>query len=55
MTGAVNGEVKIGGRARTFTLRLPRGAAPDALVVVLHGNHPSVRASPRQSTSAPPW
>lgn len=40
MTDAVNGEVKIGGRARTFTLRLPRGAAPDALVVLLHGNHP---------------
>lgn len=40
MTDAVNGEVKVGGRARTFTLRLPRGAAPDALVVLLHGNHP---------------
>jgi polyhydroxybutyrate depolymerase len=40
MTDAVNGEVKSGGRARTFTLRLPRGAAPDALVVLLHGNDP---------------
>jgi polyhydroxybutyrate depolymerase len=40
MTDAVNGEVKIGGRARTFALRLPRGAAPDALVVLLHGNNP---------------
>lgn len=37
---AVNGEVKLGGRARAFTLRLPHGAPPDALVVLLHGNHP---------------
>jgi polyhydroxybutyrate depolymerase len=52
MTGAVNGEVKIGGRARTFTLRLPRGAAPDALVVVLHGNHPEASGNQmRQWTS----
>jgi polyhydroxybutyrate depolymerase len=40
MTDAVNGKVKTGGRTRTFTLRLPRGAAPDALVLLLHGNHP---------------
>ena len=40
MADVVNGELKLGGRARTFTLRLPRGAAPDALVLLLHGNHP---------------
>jgi polyhydroxybutyrate depolymerase len=40
MTDVVNGELKLGGRARAFTLRLPRGMAPDALVVLLHGNHP---------------
>jgi|SRR5580692_8410865 polyhydroxybutyrate depolymerase len=40
MTDVVNGEVKIGGLARTFILRPPRGAPPDALVLVLHGNQP---------------
>jgi polyhydroxybutyrate depolymerase len=40
MADVVDGELKAGGRARTFTLRLPRGAAPDALVIVMHGNHP---------------
>lgn len=40
MTDVVDGELEVGGRARTFVLRLPRGAAPDALVVLLHGNHP---------------
>jgi polyhydroxybutyrate depolymerase len=39
----VAGELKIGGRERTFTVRLPH-AAPDArqvpLALVLHGNHP---------------
>jgi polyhydroxybutyrate depolymerase len=41
----VTGELKIGGRARTFILRLPRGAAPEALVLVLHGNHPEACGS----------
>jgi len=36
----VDGELKIGGRARSFTLRLPRGTEPDALVLLMHGNHP---------------
>jgi polyhydroxybutyrate depolymerase len=40
MADVVDGELKVGGRARTFSVRLPREAAPDALVVVLHGNHP---------------
>src|SRR5450755_1765824 len=40
MIDVVNGELKIGGRARAFALRLPRGAPPDALVLLLHGNHP---------------
>lgn len=34
----MHGELKIGGRVRTFTVRVPREA--EALVVVLHGNHP---------------
>lgn len=40
MTDVVHGELKLGGQARTFTVRLPRGAPPDALVLLLHGNHP---------------
>lgn len=40
MTGVVHGELKLGGHARTFTVRLPREAPPDALVLLLHGNHP---------------
>jgi polyhydroxybutyrate depolymerase len=39
----VDGELSIGGRARTFTIRLPRVAPDDRpmpLVLVLHGNHP---------------
>jgi polyhydroxybutyrate depolymerase len=40
MTDVVNGELEAGGRTRTFTLRLPSAGAPDALVLVLHGNHP---------------
>jgi polyhydroxybutyrate depolymerase len=40
MTDVVNGELKLGGRARTFTLRLPRGTAPGGLALLLHGNHP---------------
>jgi polyhydroxybutyrate depolymerase len=40
MTEMVNGEVKIGGQARTFMVRLPGGAPPDALALVLHGNQP---------------
>jgi polyhydroxybutyrate depolymerase len=42
MADVVNGELKVGGRARTFIMRLPREAAPDALVLVLHGNHPEM-------------
>jgi polyhydroxybutyrate depolymerase len=40
MTDVVNGEVRLGGLTRTFTVRPPRGATPDALALVLHGNHP---------------
>ena len=40
MTDVVNGELKIDGLARTFIVRPPRGAAPDALALLLHGNHP---------------
>lgn len=40
MTDVVNGELEIGGRARSFIVRLPRGAPPDVLVLALHGNHP---------------
>jgi polyhydroxybutyrate depolymerase len=40
----VTGELKIGGRARTFIVRLPRGA-PTALVLALHGNHPDANGS----------
>jgi len=39
--GVVAGELTVGGRARTFALRLPRdtsGGIP--LMLVLHGNHP---------------
>jgi len=41
----VAGELEIGGRARTFIVRLPRDAAPGVLVLVLHGNHPDARGS----------
>jgi polyhydroxybutyrate depolymerase len=41
MTDVVDGELTIGGGARTFTVRLPReAAAPDALALLLHGNQP---------------
>ncbi|HEX6470947.1 MAG TPA: hypothetical protein VF069_17745 [Streptosporangiaceae bacterium] len=39
----VGGELKIGGRGRTFVIRLPRRASdarPIPLVLVLHGNNP---------------
>ena len=38
----IAGKLTIGGRDRTFTLRLPPAAAASEipLVVVLHGNHP---------------
>ena len=38
----VAGGLRIGGRERGFTIRLPRAAADEAvpLVLVLHGNHP---------------
>jgi len=37
----VAGELTVGGRARSFTVRLPRGASGGVpLVLVLHGNHP---------------
>ena len=55
MTDVVNGEVKLGGRARTFTLRLPRGAAPDALVVLLHGNHPEAGGRQIRQWTAFDW
>ena len=39
--GAVAGELTVGGRARSFAMRLPRGASGGIpLVLVLHGNHP---------------
>ena len=39
----VAGELTIGGRARSFTMRLPRSASGEIpLVLVLHGNHPGV-------------
>jgi polyhydroxybutyrate depolymerase len=42
----IAGELRIGGRDRSFTIRLPR-AVPEAgempLVLVLHGNHPDAR------------
>jgi polyhydroxybutyrate depolymerase len=41
----VNVELKVDGLARTFTLRPPRDATPDALVLVLHGNHPEASGS----------
>jgi len=38
---AVAGELAVDGRARTFTLRLPKGATGEIPVVLaLHGNHP---------------
>jgi polyhydroxybutyrate depolymerase len=40
MTDVVHGQLELGGHARTFTVRLPREAPPDALVLLLHGNHP---------------
>ena len=40
MTDVVNGDVNVGGLARTFILRLPRDAPPDVLALLLHGNHP---------------
>ena len=42
--GVLAGELSVGGRARSFALRLPRdvsGVIP--LVLVLHGNHPDAR------------
>ena len=37
----VAGELTVGGRARSFAMRLPRGARGEIpLVLVLHGNHP---------------
>jgi polyhydroxybutyrate depolymerase len=42
----VAGELTVGGRARGFTMRLPRSAnAGVPLVLVLHGNHPDARGS----------
>ncbi len=42
----VAGELTVGGRARGFTLRLPRSAnGLIPLVLVLHGNHPDARGS----------
>jgi polyhydroxybutyrate depolymerase len=40
--GAVTDELMIGGRARRFTIRLPRvsDGGPRPLVLVLHGDHP---------------
>jgi polyhydroxybutyrate depolymerase len=40
MTEVVQGQVEVGGQARTFLVRLPREAAPDAIVLLLHGNFP---------------
>jgi polyhydroxybutyrate depolymerase len=41
LAGVVKGELRIGGRARSFALRLPRGAHGQIpLVLVLHGNSP---------------
>lgn len=41
----IDGEIGIGGRARTFTLHLPppRDDRPAPLVLVLHGHHPDAR------------
>jgi polyhydroxybutyrate depolymerase len=36
----VAGELTVGGRVRTFTMRLPRRVTPGPLVIALHGNHP---------------
>jgi poly(3-hydroxybutyrate) depolymerase len=37
----ITGELTVGGLARSFALRLPRGASDGIpLVLVLHGNHP---------------
>ena len=42
----VAGELTAGGRARGFTIRLPRSANGGIpLVLVLHGNHPDARGS----------
>ena len=42
----VAGELTVGGRARGFTMRLPRSANAEVpLVLVLHGNHPDARGS----------
>jgi polyhydroxybutyrate depolymerase len=43
--GHVNGELELGGLTRTFTLTLPQKTNPDALVLVLHGNHPDAHGS----------
>ena len=41
-------ELTAGGRARGFTLRLPRSARGEIpLVLVLHGNHPEATPGPR--------
>jgi polyhydroxybutyrate depolymerase len=43
MTDLIAGELRIGGRERTFTIRLQRAAPADRqvpLALVLHGNHP---------------
>ena len=40
----ITGELEVGGRARSFTMRLPAGATEGIpLVLVLHGNHPDAR------------
>jgi polyhydroxybutyrate depolymerase len=42
----VAGELTVGGRARGFTMRLPRSASGEIpLVLVLHGNHPGAGGS----------
>jgi polyhydroxybutyrate depolymerase len=42
----VAGELTVGGRLRSFTLRLPRnGSGEIPLVLVLHGNHPGAGGS----------
>jgi polyhydroxybutyrate depolymerase len=49
MTGGrdgLAGELRVGGRARSFAIRLPREASRNIpLVLVLHGNHPDASGS----------
>jgi polyhydroxybutyrate depolymerase len=41
----ITGDLQVAGWRREFILRLPRGRAPEALVLILHGNHPEARGS----------